>query len=735
MFDLEKIGAGLPVSGILAELHDAHSAVIQAPPGTGKTTLVPPAVFNAVGGRVVVVAPRRVAVRAAAARLRALSGLPVGFAVRGASQPSDLVEFVTPGVLLRRLLQDPFLEGVSAVVVDEVHERGLDTDLVLGMLIELSSVRDDLALFAMSATLDAARFSELLGGVPVLETPAVLHPLDISYQSIPGRLEGTRSFYAALARLAESHVGSHSVLVFVPGAREVAWVCEEIDAYPLHGRLSLAEQDAALYTDAPRVIVATNVAESSITVSGVRTVIDSGLAREPRYDRARGMTGLVTASISRSSADQRSGRAGREGPGRVIRAYSSSEYEAFKSFTTPEIQSADLTQAVLFLKCWGSLDVPLLDPMPAASVEDALATLRTLGADDPQVARSLALLPVAPRLGRALLETGDARTVAALADQPSGDIARIQPPAREAKRLSGSGAVQPGLTTAFAYPEWVARQVAGNEFQLASGTRATLGFPDLGSEWIACAAVSRTKSGGVIRAAAALSQEDALRVVPVVEETSALVEGTRVKGRRVRRAGAIELSSTPVALSPLEIEEALTNAVRAQGFGILHTSEGFVALRDRLAFLHAQLGAPWPDVSDESLTRTWSGSSATVGADFLKALLPWPEAARLDELAPERLKVPSGRSHALHYDSGRPVCRVKLQECFGLAESPVFCEVRVQFHLLSPAGRPLAVTDDLASFWNGPYRGVRAEMRGRYPKHPWPEDPWSAPATALTKRK
>lgn len=730
MFNLAAIGAGLPVVACLPALIDAPQAVIQAPPGTGKTTLIPPAVCNKYGGRVVVVAPRRVAVRAAAARLSSLSGLPIGYAIRGSSQPSDLVEFVTPGVLLRHLLKDPFLEGVSAVIVDEVHERGLDTDLVLGMLIELASVQD-LPLYAMSATVDAARFSELLDA-PIISTPAVTHPIDIRYQPIPGRLTGDRAFYQSVARLAASALGEHSVLVFVPGAREVSWVCEEIDAYPLHGRLSLAEQDAALYTSRPRIIVATNVAESSVTVPGVRTVIDTGLAREPRLDRSRGLTGLITVSTSKSSADQRAGRAGREGPGTVIRTYSQAEYQAFQPFGTPEILTSDLTQALLFMRCWGSTELPLLDQPPATSLAHAAATLDRL--DSPL--EDLAALPLEPRLGHALLRTGDARTVAELADAPTGLIGTTQPPAREIRRLSSLAPSQPpktGLTTAFAYPEWVARRVSPGEYLLASGTRAQLGFPGLDAEWIACAVVSRTKTGGVIRAAAPLTEAEALSVLPPVEEISASVVDGKVQGRRIRRAGAIELSATPISLSAAERAEALTNAVRQQGIGILQLSERFCELRDRLAFLHAQLGGPWPDVSDDALAATWSGDSIQVVADFLRGLLPWPEAAQLDELAPAHLKVPSGRKHRLEYDSGRPVCRVKLQECFGLKESPVFAGVKVQFHLLSPAGRPLAVTDDLASFWEGPYQGVRKDMRGRYPKHPWPEDPWTALATARTK--
>lgn len=712
MFNLAEIGAGLPVAASLDALIDAPKAVIQAPPGTGKTTLVPPAVCNIFGGRVIVVAPRRVVVRAAAARLEALSGLPIGYAIRGSSKPSELVEFVTPGVLLRRLIKDPFLEGVSAVIVDEVHERGLDTDLVLGMLVELAGVRD-LPLYAMSATVDAERFSALLGA-PIISTPAVTHPLDIRYQPLPGRIAGERSFYKEVARLATSQLGEHSVLVFVPGIREVSLICEEIDAFPLHGRLSVAEQDAALYTSKPRMIVATNVAESSVTVPGVRTVIDTGLAREPRLDRSRGLTGLVTVSTSKSSADQRAGRAGREGPGTVIRCYSQAEYQAFQPFGTPEILTSDLTQALLFMRCWGSDELPLLDQPPAASLAQAAAVLDNL--DSPL--EQLAELPLPPRLGNALLITRDVDTVAKLADDRPSRLSRFIKP----------GPVRPGFTTAVAFPEWVARRVGPGEYLLASGSRASC---DMHDEWIACSEVSLHSSRAVIRAASPLTEEEALTVIPVTSEVSADVVDGKVQGRQVRRAGAVELSSTPISLSPDQVSEALTNAVRTRGDSILRYSPAYISLKQRLDFLHAQLGDPWPLIQVSDLVFT----SLDVGVDALQPLLPWPEAARIDELAPASLEVPSGRKHALDYSTGRPVCSVKLQECFGLASSPVFAGVRVQFHLLSPAGRPLAVTDDLASFWDGPYQGVRKDMRGRYPKHPWPEDPWTAPATARTKKK
>lgn len=743
MFDLELIGAGLSLSQDIgrlpALLGPDNRLVVEAPPGTGKTTLVPPAVYNCVQGKVVVVTPRRVAVRAAWSRLRELSGQPVGFTVRGASERSDLVEFVTPGVLLRRLLRDPELAGVSAVVLDEVHERGLDTDLLLAMLRELQLLRDDLALIAMSATLDAARFCSYLDA-PLLSTPAVQHPLDVSYQPIPGRLAGKREFYQQLGKLAtrELQSGLGSVLVFVPGVREIDLVLQACDGLPLHGRLSLTEQDHALYSPGPRIVVSTPVAESSVTVPGVRCVIDSGLARVPKRDRARGMTGLVTESIAQSSANQRAGRAGREGPGQVIRAYSQAEYDAFRPTTTPEIQSADLTGALLTLQAWGSPDIELLDPPLPQAIKEAEETLAELGNPGPELAE----FPLPPRLAHALTTAGSqaASTIAALADQPGGDITTTQPSPRETKRLAqlvslAPRELSPGQVTALAYPRWVAKKM-GETYQLASGTRATLGFPELqDAEWIACADVSRTAKGAIIRAAARLTEQEALEIIGTHEALEATVAQGKVQGRKVVRAGAIVLSSTPVKLEQDQVKQALIEAVR-NGTELPETPAA-TELKHRLNFLHQQLGEPWPDVSWPELAKDpeeWlSGPELT--KDDLDKLLPWPEAAQLGELAPQQIEVPSGSHPKIHYDTGRPTTRVKLQECFGLAESPSISGVRVQFHLLSPAGRPLAVTDDLSSFWAGPYQGVRADMRGRYPKHPWPEDPWTATATAKTKNR
>ncbi|AKK10101.1 ATP-dependent RNA helicase [Corynebacterium uterequi] len=751
-FDLDHIGAGLPVAGTIARLPGllGSTLVVEAPPGTGKTTLLPPALANAVGGTVLVTGPRRVAVRAAARRLAQLDGSElgdrVGYSIRGEHRRGSQVHFMTPGVLLRRLLSDPELAGVNGVIVDEVHERQLETDLVLAMLAELVQLREDLVVVAMSATLDVARYQQVLGGAPVLTTPAVTHPLTFDYRPHPGRAQRSPEFYdhlAASARAAVAETG-HSALVFVPGVREVERVVAAAGpaALPLHGRLSSREQDRALQpSDQPRIVVSTAVAESALTVPGVRVVVDSGLSRVPRRDAARAMTGLVTLSSAASTADQRAGRAGREGPGLVIRAYSESDYHHFAPHITPEIATSDLTDAALTLAAWGTPrgeGLPLLDAPPAPAITDAEATLRRLGAVDADGGvtdhgRRLAELPVDPRLGSALLRFGRpaADIVAVLGDSPRGDLARAVPDRRQVRRLAqlvGPGRdVSPGQVVAAAFPNQVARHMGQRDYLLASGTRARLpeGLGLGGAAWLAVAEVSRSGSGASIRAAARLTEEQAIAAVGLTEDTIAEVRDGAVRGRRVRRVGAIELSSTPVALSREEAAHALAGSVTLADFPLSQRAE---QLRDRLAFLHATLGAPWPDISApvdlSPEIQQLAGGTPIAKIDpypIFQRLLPWPEAARLEELAPDTLALPSGRRPRIEYGDGRPVVRVKLQDCFGLDESPLVAGIRVQFHLLSPAARPLAVTDDLASFWAGPYQQVRKEMRGRYPKHPWPE--------------
>ncbi|MEV8147490.1 ATP-dependent helicase HrpB [Arthrobacter sp. NPDC080073] len=889
-FDLDTIGAGLVFGESLGELAKvlaaggtAGTAVVQAPPGTGKTTLVPPLLANialadtaagAVTGkerpRVIVTQPRRVAARSAARRLAALDGSRlgdrVGYTVRGESQtgPGTIIEFVTPGILLRRLLADPGLEAASAVILDEVHERGLETDMLLGMLIEVRELREDLTLVAMSATLDAPRFAALMGGAgvgqgtdgkddgggpaPVVDCPSALHPLKVDWAPAAGpRLDGrgvTRTF---LDHVADTAAASYTdtlaadpdidALVFVPGAWEVSSVASRLRArlavrapdtevLELHGQASPAEQDRAVSGrepgGPPRIIVSTALAESSLTVPGVRLVIDSGLSRELRRDANRGMSGLVTVSCSRASAEQRAGRAARQGPGRVVRCYEQKTYGAAPAHPTPEIAAADLTGAALVLACWGSpggRGLALPDAPPQGAMDDAIEVLRELGAIDPDglatdVGKTLARIPADPRLARALLDgaatVGHRAAAEAVAlvggDQraPGADLTRLlatlrtgkdpaarrwaedvrrmeaiarqersavgpSPTARPSRPSPASAAESVGFVVALAFPDRVARRVPGTgpeRYLLTSGTRAGLpaGSPLAGHEWLAVAEVSRAEgrdaagTGAVIRSAAPLAADAAEAAANhlLSDMVEAEFKQGRVTARQVRRLGAILLSSTPVRPSIDDGRVAVARALAKEGLGTIGWSPAADALRRRLALLHRELGEPWPDVSGPALLarlEKWlapelealAGGAATSGIDLaepLRRLLPWPEAARLGELAPEWLEVPSGSRVRIDYpdaadDGGRPVVAVKLQECFGWAETPrlVGGRVPVLFHLLSPARRPLAVTDDLSSFWSGPYAQVRAEMRGRYPKHPWPEDPWTAPATARTKRK
>lgn len=876
LFDLGAIGAGLVFADSLGVLEEAlraqgagGTAVVQAPPGTGKTTLVPPLLANIAasniaagavrgkGPRIVVTQPRRVAARSAARRLATLDGSRlgdrVGYTVRGERQAGSdtVIEFVTPGILLQRLLSDPGLERVDAVILDEVHERGLETDLLLGMLAEVRQLRGDLTLVAMSATLDAPRFAALIGGTPagehdgggpapVVDCPSALYPLETSWAPpAVSRLDGRGVTRAFLDHVADTAAAAHAeavardmnvdALVFLPGAWEVSHVAGRLrgrvgsgtEVLELHGQVSPAAQDRAVSGrdpgGLPRIIVSTGLAESSLTVPGVRLVVDAGLSREPRRDTARGMSGLVTVSCSRASADQRAGRAARQGPGQVVRCYDQKTFGAAPAHRTPEIAVADLTGAALVLACWGSpggRGLALPDAPPRAAMDEAVEVLRELGAVEPDghvtdLGKTLARIPADPRLARALLDGAAAvghrtaaEAVAVVAgDQraPGADLTRLlntlrtgtDPAARrwaeDVRRMEAiarqestgvapfqpaapvTGAEAAGFVVALAFPDRVARRVPGQgpeRYLLSSGTRAGLpaGSPLTGHEWLAVAEVSRAEgrdaagTGAVIRSAAPLTADTAEAAARhlLAETVEAGFSQGRVTARRERRLGAIALSSTPVRPSVGEGRAAVARALGKEGLGTIGWSTAADGLRRRLALLHRELGEPWPDVSDQALLgrldewlapelEALAGGAATNGidlADPLRRLLPWPEASRLGELAPEWLEVPSGSRVRIDYpdvadSGGRPVVAVKLQECFGWSATPRLAGERVPvlFHLLSPARRPLAVTDDLASFWSGPYAQVRAEMRGRYPKHPWPEDPWTAPATARTKRK
>ncbi|WP_415951018.1 ATP-dependent RNA helicase [Streptomyces sp. KLOTTS4A1] len=855
-----------------------------APPGTGKTTLVPLHLAGLLGGaprRVLVAEPRRIAARAAARRMAWLLGeqvgQAVGFTVRGERKagPGTRVEVVTTGVLLQRLQRDQELSGVDVVVLDEVHERHLDADTVAAFLLDVrSTLRPDLRLVAASATTDAAGWARLLGtgegsgepggaGVaagtggtggtaadaPVVEAHGTAHPVETLWAPPPRPVSpphGMRVDPALLTHVAATvrralAEREGDVLCFLPGVGEIGRVAgrlgvlEGVDVLQVHGRAPAAVQDAVLSPgERRRVVLATAVAESSLTVPGVRIVVDSGLAREPRTDHARGLGALTTVRASRAAGRQRAGRAGREAPGAVYRCWDEAEDGRLPRFPAPEISVADLTAFALQAACWGEPDaagLALLDAPPAGAMAAARRTLGAVGALDEAgrvTARGLRLarLGLHPRLGRALLDGARdlgtrraAELVALLSEEPpreyGDDLAAAWRRARqggdgyaarwrtETKRLAsaadkamedtteeaaeqsigkqsiGKQRVEkqrveeqpvekagqptddrsPALVTALAFPERIARNKGGKACLMVSGTAAELSEASAlsGAAWIAVAVADRPvgSAHARVRLGAVLDEETALRAAAPLRhegEEVGWADGD-VVARRVERLGAVELRVRPIREpEPRLVRTALLDGLAEDGLVLLRWSQKAAQLRQRLAFLHRRLGEPWPAVDERSLLARadeWLEpelSKARRRADLaridagqaLTRLLPWAggEAARLDELAPERLTVPSGSSPRVDYtDPEQPVLAVKLQEMFGLAETPQIAGVPVLVHLLSPAGRPAAVTADLASFWHSGYQAVRAELRGRYPKHPWPEDPAGAEPTRFTNAR
>ncbi|WP_432093914.1 ATP-dependent helicase HrpB [Streptomyces sp. bgisy100] len=882
---LDQLPVRTALPALRAALEERGAAVLCAPPGTGKTTLVPLALAGLTGDgpvrRVVVAEPRRIAARAAARRMAWLLGEEVGgtvgFTVRGERRAGrdTVVEVVTTGVLLQRLQRDQELAGVDAVVLDECHERHLDADTAAAFLLDVrATLRPDLWLVAASATTDAAGWARLLGDgaagdgalpgpelpdpalpgpaladgtaggggarsgaadgpagsggadAPVVEAHGVSHPVEVVW-SPPSRPvrppHGLRVDPALLDHVATVvrralRERDGDVLCFLPGVGEIGRVAGLLrgaaaEVLQVHGRAPAAVQDAVLGggTGMRRVVLATSVAESSLTVPGVRTVVDAGLAREPRTDHARGLSSLTTVRVSRAGARQRAGRAGREAPGAVYRCWAEAEQARLAPWPSPEIGVADLTGFALQTACWGDPDaagLALLDPPPAGAMAAAGEVLRAVGAVDADGRATgrgvrMARLGLHPRLARALLDGAElvgqrraAEVVALLSEEPpreyGDDLAAAWRSARrggdayaqrwraEVRRLQGAaGRTGPaggpgasdgeltddavaGLVTALAFPERVALGRGSGAYLMVSGTGAALGDGSrLGTaEWLAVAVADRSSGAASARIRlAAVTDEDTARqaaagLLSADEEVAWSTERGDVAARRVERLGAVELSVRPLSRpDPARLRAALLEGLRREGPGLLRWSDEASVLRGRMAFLHRELGEPWPDVSDAALLGApdaWLGPeldgarrrSDLEGVDAGRALarlLPWAtgDAARFDELAPERIAVPSGSRIRVDYSGERPVLAVKLQELFGMERTPLIAGGRVPLlvHLLSPAGRPAAVTTDLASFWRDGYRAVRAELRGRYPKHPWPEDPLSAEATRYTKAR
>ncbi|WP_055491750.1 ATP-dependent helicase HrpB [Streptomyces sp. TP-A0356] len=830
---LDRLPVRSAVPALRGALEEHGAAVLCAPPGTGKTTLVPlvlAGLVGLVGGgparHVVVAEPRRIAARAAARRMAWLlgerPGESVGYTVRGerVMRRHARVEVVTTGVLLQRLQRDQELAGVDVVVLDECHERHLDADTVAAFLLDVrQALRPELRLVAASATTDAEGWAGLLGGAPVVEAEGVSHAVEVVWAP-PARPvrppHGLRVDPALLAHVASVVRRALAecegdVLCFLPGVSEIARVAGQlgdlgdVEVLQVHGRAPAAVQDAVLAPGTGRrVVLATAVAESSLTVPGVRVVVDSGLAREPRVDHARGLSALTTVRASQAAGRQRAGRAGREAPGRVYRCWTETEDARLPRFPAPEIRLADLTAFALQAACWGDPDasgLALLDAPPAGAMAAARSVLAAVGAVDPAGRATergvrMSRLGLHPRLARALLDAGGevgadraAEVVALLSEEPpreyGDDLAAAWRAARrggdayaarwrdEARRLrsavgdpSGSTARPAhaqddqvaGLVAALAFPERLAR-ADGGSYLMVNGTRAEPGDGSRlrGAPWLAVAVADRPVGAGHarVRLAAVVDEDVARRSAAALRAEGDEVHwaGGEVVARGVERLGAVELAVRPLRdPAPGLVREALLEGLREEGFGLLRWSPEARVLRRRLAFLRLHLGEPWPDVSDDALharvdewlepelgrARRRADLARIDAGQALARLLPWStgDAARLDDLAPERIAVPSGSRVRIDYaDPERPVLAVKLQEMFGLQESPEIAGVPVLVHLLSPAGRPAAVTADLGSFWRDGYRAVRAELRGRYPKHPWPEDPAGAEPTRHTNAR
>jgi ATP-dependent helicase HrpB len=823
----------LPIDAVLPALRDAlaarGAAVLVAAPGAGKTTRVPLALLDApwCAGKVLVLEPRRLAARAAAEQMARLlgerAGATVGYRVRLESRVSAAtrIEVITEGIFTRMVQDDPALDGVSAVLFDEFHERHLPSDLGLALALETRSVlRPDLRVLVMSATLQPAPVARLLGAgepAPVVVSEGREFPVRTEWRPPRDGQPLPRAVAAAVREARRTESGD--VLVFLPGLAELqrtraALEDDGVDARVelLHGSLSLDDQDRVLRPrePGPRVILSTAIAESSVTLDGVRVVVDAGLARVPRYDPRSGMTRLETVRVSQASADQRRGRAGRTAPGLCIRLWDEAQHASLPARATPEILDADLTALALELACAGVSDAPglaWLDAPPGGALAQGRGLLRDLGALDAEGrvtphGRAMARLGIEPRLAHLVLR-GSAQGAATLAceiaallqerdilrreaathdadlvtrldalrgrDRDGVDAARLHRVREEARALrralprdasdAHDDASAIGRLVALAYPDRIAQRRGGDgaRYLLRNGRGARLEQAQaLGrAPYLAIADLDGNPAESRIWLAAALDEADlrtALRDQIVTERAVAWDDATdRVQAREVERLGALVLRERPLPdVTPDDLRAALLGAIRRRGIAALPWREGDAALRARLAFAHTHIGAPFPDVCDAALlatldewlapalgdARRWSDLAGVPLGDALLAALPWALRERLERVAPTHLEVPSGSRIRVDYaDPAQPTLAVKLQECFGLTDTPRVAEGRVPvtMHLLSPAGRPVQVTRDLASFWRTGYFEVRKDLKGRYPRHPWPDDPLAAPATRRVK--
>jgi ATP-dependent helicase HrpB len=848
---LRSFDTPLPIDAVLDELTrtlaDHNAAVLVAPPGAGKTTRVPLVLLDAPwlrGKKIIMLEPRRIAARASAERMAKTlgerAGETVGYRVRFGSKISRAtrIEVVTEGIFSRQILDDPELTGIAAVLFDEFHERSLDADLGLALARDAQiGLREDLRILVMSATLDGARVAKLLGDAPVIASEGRAFPVETRYLGRKADAPLERQMADAIAMALRADPGS--VLAFLPGAAEIRrtqnFLGERVhdaavEIVPLFGALDAAVQDRAIQpapTGSRKVVLATSIAETSLTIEGVRIVVDSGVARVPRYEPDIGLTRLETVRASRAAVDQRRGRAGRTEPGVCYRLWDEPQTASLAAYTQPEILSADLSSLVLDLAQWGVSDpatLAFLDAPPAPALKDARALLRELGAldEDGRITaegNSLRALALPPRLARMIVDSqslgtaeeaaeiaavlterglgGDSVDLDARLDQfrrdrsPRASSARslaqrwaAQVAASEAAASSPSppagseaseahsrgrgggspgrapatdGAPSTGVMLALAFPDRVARNRGNGSFVLANGRGAAVDQASAlaRAPYIAVAELTGTAANGRILLAAPIAPAEIERHFADQIETADEISFDRgamaLRARRKRTLHAITLSEAPLALSPsAETAMVLADGLIAAGLDRLPWSKPAKQWRDRVMFLRKAEGEPWPDLSDDALAaqrETWlvpalydksslKEFSAGDLSDALMTLLPWELRARLDREAPTHFEAPTGTQLAIDYEAEQgPTIAVRLQELFGLTTHPSLAKgaVPLVLELLSPAHRPVQVTRDLPGFWRGSYAAVRSDLRGRYPRHPWPEDPASAMPTRRVK--
>jgi ATP-dependent helicase HrpB len=809
------IDAALPA--LKVALADRNAAVLVAPPGAGKTTRVPLVLLEepwAKDKKILVLEPRRLAARAAAARMAATLGEQVGdtvgLRVRFGSQVTKRtrIEVVTEGIFTRLVIDDPSLEGVAAVLFDEFHERSLDADLGLALARDAQQgLRPDLKLLVMSATLDGARVAALLDDAPAIESEGRAFPVETRYLGRDARAPLERQVADVVERALRADTGS--LLVFLPGAGEIRRtesllkeriIDAAVDIVALYGALDAREQDRAISPSLlgrRKVVLATSIAETSLTIEGVRVVIDSGLSRVPRYEPDVGITRLETVRVSRAAADQRRGRAGRVESGACYRLWDEPQTASLEAYTRPEILSADLSSFVLDLAQWGASDpgkLAFLDPPPRAALAEARILLAELGALDDggritEEGRKLRALPLPPRLARMVVDAtaeGAGEMAASIAavvterglggddvdlrhrlDNFRRDRSRRADDARAmvrrwAETAGGKAATNehsPGSLLALAYPDRIAKNRGGGNgnFLLANGRGGNVDPASLLARepYLAVAEITGAAAASriVLATAITLGEIEAWFAGQIEERDATTFEtmSASLRSRHIRKFGALILSerTLPVA-SGAEIAKLLAEGIAGLGIARLPWNKAQLQFRDRVNFLRRAEGDEWPDLSDHALARTaadWlspflDGKTALsqIGADDLAAALDvlvlWNLRKRLDAEAPTHFTAPSGSSVPIDYEGEEgPKLAIRVQELFGLAVHPVIAGGRVPLliELLSPAHRPVQVTRDLAGFWRGSYKDVRADLRGRYPKHPWPDDPLTAPATRRAK--